>query len=225
VALLATPSLDTQAIDLNPRKEIRMTRADRVALEERQLHRELRLLERRYHTTESNLHFAPLDRFDVDLYPSLAALARRAVAAERRRQRHRPYGAGDHDFWYDLFLMVNAAARAFDPKRHATHVGRQHLNVLVDALVDAAEVTFPWVPGDVWKRHHEGLANTLLFIGDQELTDRAQAQARRRSRDVQEVLAFTIARAEQVHLERLAALVPTLRRREMALLLESVPTR
>lgn len=179
-----------------------MKHADQVCLDERRLHRDLERLERRYNPTKTNLHFCPLDHVDADLYPSLAALARRGVAAECRRRRHHARWPGDHDFWYDLFLMVSAAAGTFDPKQHAAFVHRRDLHALVDALVDAAEFTLAWAPGDVWKRHHEALGDTLLFIRDDGLVNRVRARARRRAEGVRQFATFTIARAEQVRLER-----------------------
>ena len=152
-----------------------------IEAEFQELHAELTELERVHNPSEENLHFECLSRADAELYTELLELANGGLQKVRQHRRffleHDLYSDGM--FWYDLFLMISAAAvRIHRDKLQAT-IPTVTVEALTERLVQISEFTLPPnLGGDITKRNYEALGNTLWAFPGDKLIDTAKEAAR-----------------------------------------------
>ncbi|MCJ7582480.1 MAG: hypothetical protein MUP98_18345 [Candidatus Aminicenantes bacterium] len=166
---------------------------------------ELRELEKIYNPQGENLHFFSLEKVDDKLYPHLLGLAREGLATV---QRHRDYFLShslydDGMFWYQLFVMISAAALKVKTDKKQQEVPSNIVKELIELLVDMVEFSFPG--GDIVKRNHEALGNTLYCFYSSDLVnlvrERGQGDGDHKIIDFVE---RTISRVEEVMKENLS---------------------
>ncbi len=112
-----------------------MTKAIQPARDFAALRRRLAHLQRRYNAAGKNLHFhfEELSFGDADLYPCILSLAEDGLRTLERHRRHFAAHAlyDDGMFWYNLFLMIRAAAARVRLDRAEAYIDEK----LVDKLL------------------------------------------------------------------------------------------
>lgn len=150
-----------------------------VEAEFQELHAKLRKLEQLYNPSGQNLHFECLCRVDAELYVALLELAEGGLQIVHSHREyfssHRLYDDGM--FWYDLFLMISAAAgRVHHDEAQAT-IPAPLIKSLTKLLVRISEFALVFPKGDITKRNYEALANTLWAFHNEELVQAAREKA------------------------------------------------
>ncbi len=144
------------------------------------VHSALRQIEKDYNPSGENLHFASLIKADTQLYERVLALAREGLTIVRK---HREYFSkhalyDDGMFWYDLFLTISAAACKVKHDGIQAAIPQNVVKELTLVLVDISE--FSTVHGgDITKRNHEALGNTLWAFNDKALIRGVRARNRK----------------------------------------------
>ena len=118
-------------------------------------------LEKTYSPAGENLHFEPLSRADAALYKALLGLAKDGLTKVRTHREYFPEHSlyDDGMFWYDLLLLISAAAQRMHADRGHHAVPTETATALVETLVEISEFTV--LGGDITKRNFEALGNTL----------------------------------------------------------------
>ncbi len=164
------------------------------------MHSKLRQLEQIYNSREKNLHFNSLEKADAELYSHLLELAQEGLEKVHKHfdyfSKHSLYDDGM--FWYDLFLVISAAALRIKANRDQQDIPENIVKELTVLLVDISEFSSLY-PSDIQKRNHEALGNTLYGFYSKDLL----ALARKRSREsglkkISEFVEWTIDRVEEM---------------------------
>jgi hypothetical protein len=159
----------------------------------------LRRLEQRYNPNNNNLHFDALSHGDADLYPAIVALAEEGLEVVRLHHayfaKHALYADGM--FWYDLFLFISAAAGRIQIDRAQAYVPTKLIDALI--LILARMTQYSTVNGgDITKRNHEALGNTLLVFYDENRIRALQARSKKESMSID----WTLTRVAEVREEQ-----------------------
>ena len=170
---------------------------EELAAQFSELRSRLRALNTAYDSTDKNLHFEPLPRADPALYEALLGLAQEGLQKVRDHREFFSKTAlyADGMFWYDLFLMISAAAQRVHADRRQRAIPSHTVSALIDTLVAISEFTVPPpLVGDITKRNFEALGNTLWAFWRHDLREAARRAAHRIDckavgRFVQQVLA------------------------------------
>ena len=163
------------------------------------IHSELRKLEKIYNPYEKNLHFFNLEKVDDKLYSQLLSLAREGLATV---QKHRDYFSShvlydDGMFWYDLFLIISAAALKVKADKKQQEIPGNIVEELTKLLVDMVEFSMPG--GDIVKRNHEALGNTLYCFYNSTLLNLVREWSRSNGdNEIIDFVEWTIGRVEEV---------------------------
>lgn len=150
-----------------------------VAADFQELHVELRKLEQVYNPSGEDLHFENLCRADAELYSALLDLAKSGL---EKVHSHRKYFSrnrlyDDGMFWYDLFVMVSAAAGRVHHDKVQRIIPIAIVESLTEQLVQIIEFSLVFPQGDITKRNYEALRNTLWAFHSEELLDIAKKTA------------------------------------------------
>jgi hypothetical protein len=153
-----------------------------------------------YNPDDENLHFVPSLKANVRLYSELLALARdglaRVITYEWYFSSHALYADGM--FWYDLFLLISSAGVEAQRQRLAEQVPQDVVRGLVEVTVDIMRFSMVHL-GDIVKRNHEALGNTLYGFYSPALMDLARTRAAASgSEPVIEAVEATLSRVEEV---------------------------
>lgn len=160
----------------------------------------LKLLEQAYNPQDVNLHFEQTACADAALYEGLLAIARETWEVTRQVWSPDQRCHDDKVFylWYDLFLLASSAASRVSHDHAQETISQDVMRRLVEVLIEASQ----WSTdddGDIVKRNHEALGNTLLAFHSKELL----ALARRKARaigtpHVKQFMQWTIKRVAEV---------------------------
>jgi hypothetical protein len=153
-----------------------------------------------YNPDDENLHFVPSLEANVQLYSEILALARdglaRVIAYEWYFSSHALYADGM--FWYDLFLLISSAGVQARRQHLAEQVPQDVVRGLVEVTVDIMRFSVVHL-GDIVKRNHEALGNTLHGFYSPALMDLARTRAAASgSARVVEVVEHTLSLVEEV---------------------------
>jgi len=143
------------------------------------LHARLGNLERTYNPSGGDLHSCILESVDADLYNELLAIAQEGLS-EVRQHRELYHDRGlyeDGTFWYDLCLIVTAAALTAAEDRMQESIPRDVVTNLVETLVGLAEHSTTIGTGEMCRRNQEALGNTLYAFHDERLVKLVQVKA------------------------------------------------
>jgi len=138
----------------------------------REMLAQLRELEKKYNPEVKNLHFEAIPRTDVELFNTLLQLSARAMEIvkedEHRYSRNTDYALAMFDFWYDFFLIINAASNRVLESSNADEFPKEAIYRIIEDLIDVSEFS-TIVLGDLYKRNCEALGNTLLAFYKKDL--------------------------------------------------------
>jgi hypothetical protein len=163
------------------------------------LHGRLRLLEQRYNPKNENLHFTGIEYGDADLYPQLLSLAGDALNTVKR-----DHANFDEMFWYDLFLLVSAAAHRVRADKADRYIPEVLVNKLIVILIRiAAYTTIEEL--DITKRNYEALANTLLAFYNKDRVRFIPRQAQSSPQAVKRLVKHAVGRVKELRTEPIAA--------------------
>jgi hypothetical protein len=169
----------------------------------KKIHSELRELEQIYNPNGQNLHFSCLEKVDDKLYPQLLSLAQEGLATV---QKHRDFFSShalydDGMFWYQLFLVISAAALKVKTAKKQQEIPSNIVEELIKLLVDMVEFSMPG--GDIVKRNHEALGDTLYCFYNSDLLNLAREWSQREGDNkIIDFVERTISRVEEVMKER-----------------------
>ena len=153
---------------------------DEISRHFEQVQSDLWQLEKVYNPKQSNLHFHELTGTDAALYAKLLLLAQKGLEIVRRNRKHFSQFPlyDDGMFWYHLFLLLNAASCAVigQPERKKD-VPPEIIRELIEILIDISEFSTVH-DGDIVKRNHEALCNTLYAFYSPELAELARTRAK-----------------------------------------------
>lgn len=76
----------------------------------------------------------------------------------------------DGMFWYDLFVLIGSAAMKIKTDKKQKNIPKKNIYLLTQVLIDIAEYATP-TGGDIMKRNHEALGNTLFCFYSPELLE------------------------------------------------------
>ena len=166
---------------------------------------ELRELEEIYNPHGENLHFFCLEKIDDKLYPQLLSLAREGLASVRKHHdyflSHSLYDDGM--FWYQLFVMISAASLKVKTEKKQQEVPSDIVEELIKLLVDM--VVFSISGGDILKRNHEALGNTLFCFYSSDLVNLVRERGKSEGdHKIIDFIEWTINRVEEVMKENLS---------------------
>ena len=164
------------------------------------IHNRLRLLEKKYNPEGENLHFAGIKIPDADLYAAIVSLAKGGLIVV---QNHREYFLknslyADGMFWYDLFLMASSAALGVISNKAQKSIPKTEIRNLIEILVKISD--FSTVNGgDITKRNHEALGNTLYAFYSDDMVELAREKGDSIGLDsVIDFVDWTIRRVEKI---------------------------
>ncbi len=140
-------------------KELR----EQIEADFEETHNRLRNIEKLYNPHKLNLHFDDLPRADAELYRELLVLSREGL---EKVKHHGEYFSShslydDGMFWYDLFLLINAAALKIIRDGIQTEIPREIAMELIENLIEITTYSTVHL-GDIIKRNHEALGNSLI---------------------------------------------------------------
>ena len=165
------------------------------------IHDRLTQLEKKYNPQGENLHFTMLARTDTELFSTLLFLAEEGLIAVRRHNAHFSKHPlyDDGMFWYDFLLMVNAAALKVKAEKTQNNIPKETINKLSEILVEISEFSTVH-SGDIVKRNHEALGNTLYAFYANDLINLVKEKSRTiGSEKVREFIEYTIKRVEEIN--------------------------
>jgi hypothetical protein len=141
------------------------------------IHNRLNKLDVAYNPQHKNLHFDCLERVDTNLYTELLQLAAEGL---KRVKEHRDYflEKGLYDdgmFWYNLCLMISAAASRVLTDGTQNQIPEHLVVGLAETLIEISEYAIGC--GDMDKRVYEALVNTLWAFNSEELIQQAQQKS------------------------------------------------
>jgi hypothetical protein len=137
-----------------------------------EIHGRLREVEKVYNPQKLNLHFDALQRADAGLYKELLILTREGLEKVKSHgdyfSNHALYDDGM--FWYDLFLVISAAALSIVRNGKKTNIPQNVVMELIENLVEIS--TYSTVhTGDIVKRNYDALGNTLIAFFSEEILE------------------------------------------------------
>jgi hypothetical protein len=149
-----------------------------IKSEFRDIHDRLNQLKSAYNPQNKNLHFDCLERVDADLYTELLQLAAEGL---KRVNKHRDYFLenslyDDGMFWYNLCLMISAAASRVLTDGTQNQIPEHLVVGLTENLIEISEYAIG--DGDMHKRVYEAMVNTLWAFYGEELIKQAQQKSR-----------------------------------------------
>lgn len=130
-----------------------------------EMQKQIRRLEKEYHSQGGNLYFEGLAKVDAALFNELLKLSRRAIEIvkddDQRYSNKTAYAHSMHDFWYDHFLLTSLAAQRIINSGKENEIPNDViLNIFDDLIYMCGFSTV--VLGDLYFRNREALCNTLL---------------------------------------------------------------
>jgi hypothetical protein len=176
---------------------------DNLQSEFQELHSELRRLERIHNPDEKNLHFDFPEKADENLFSKLLVLAQEGLAMVRK---HRDFFLNnalyaDGMFWYDLFLLISSASMKIKTDMNQQNTPKDIIFDLAIVLVDIVEYSAPR-GGDITKRNHEALGNTLYCFYSQDLVESIRKRSNEsRNQKTMEFVEWTISKVEALRQE------------------------
>lgn len=176
---------------------------DKISDDFENLRAELGQLKKIYNPENENLHFAALKLADTELYSKLLSLAQIGLATVRRHRDYflKPSLYDDGMFWYNIFLMVSSAALRVQNDKNQKNISADIVKKLVEVLVDISEFSTVHY-GDIVKRNHEALGNTLLTFYSKKLINLAQKRSREiASQRATEFVDWTLKRVNKIRAE------------------------
>jgi hypothetical protein len=147
---------------------------DEQAMEKRvredfeQLHDQIKSVEKEYNPKSENLHFSQLVKADNALFYELLKLAQSGLDKVRLHHDFFIWGRlyDDGMFWYELCLLISSSAMT--AKIQKSSISKRVIKEIVKILVDISQYATA-TGGDMWKRNHEALGNTLIAFNDDDL--------------------------------------------------------
>ena len=169
------------------------------------MHARLLGLQQRYNPNANNLHFDALSHGDADLYPSIVTLADEGLRVVRQHHtffsKHGLYADGM--FWYDLILLISAAAGRIEIDHAQAYVPVELIDRLI--LILARMTRYSTVHGgDITKRNDEALGNTLLAFYNESRIRSLLALSKRESISIDWTLTRVAEVREHQHKKRKA---------------------
>jgi hypothetical protein len=167
------------------------------------IHRKLKRIEKKYNPNDDNLHFDCLQKADVALFRELLSLSR---AGLKKVERYDDFFSSaslyaDGMFWYDLFLMISAASRGIMDKEAKSEIPQDLIYDLTDILIQIIKYSAVH-PGDITKRNHEALGNTLLAFYSKDLVKFIRKKKNAiDSKAAKDFIIWTLKRVEEVKKE------------------------
>jgi hypothetical protein len=139
-----------------------------------EMHAQLRQLGKKYNPEEKNLHIEAISTADAELFNSLCQLSGRAIEIvkddDHRYSKNTAYAHAMFDFWFDYFLIINAASNRVIKSANAHDFPQDVIYRIIEDLIDISEFS-TIVLGDLYKRNYEALGNTLLAFYSDTLMD------------------------------------------------------
>jgi len=164
------------------------------------LHSELHQLEKKYNPNNKNLHFYFPEKADRNLFLKLQSLAQEGLAIVQKNREfflsNDLYAGGM--FWYEIFLLISSASLKIKTDKIQQDIPKEIIFDLTDVLVDIVEYSAQ-TGGDIVKRNHEALGNTLYCFYSNDLVE----SIRKRSNESQnqptiEFVEWTISRVKNL---------------------------
>jgi hypothetical protein len=168
-----------------------------------EIHRKLKRIEKKYNPNDDNLHFACLQKPDVDLFRKLLSLSR---AGLKKVEHYDDFFSSaslyaDGMFWYFLFLMISAASRGVMDKEAKNEIPQELIYDLTDILIQISRYSQA-NPGDITIRNHEALGNTLLAFYSKDLVKFIRKKKNAiDSKAAKDFIIWTLKRVEEVKKE------------------------
>jgi len=177
-------------------KELR----EQIEADFEEIHNRLRNIEKLYNPHKLNLHFDDLPRADAELYRELLVLSREGL---EKVKHHGEYFTShplydDGMFWYDLFLLINSAALRIIRDRNQTEIPREIAMELIENLIEITTYSTVHL-GDIIKRNHEALGNSLIAFYSKETLELVYRRMRAiSSKRAKELINSSIESAEEL---------------------------
>lgn len=173
----------------------------------RRLRSRLDRLESRYNRTGKNLHLESLAFGDSDLFPLLVSLTDEGLKAVRACHPYFSTHAlyDDGMFWYELFLAITAASARIRLDAAQAYIPDAIVDRLLKNLIRISRYSAVH-GGDIAKRNHEALGNTLLEFYSTARVRLIREAARMAKPPMRSFLKGVIHHVERVRVEKAMAL-------------------
>ncbi len=131
---------------------------------------QIKSIEKIYNPNNENLHFSQLLKADDALFDKLYILAQEGLSKVKLHHKFFIRGRlySDCMFWYSLCVLIGSAAVTAKSKKIS--VKKDVIIGIVKILVNISRYATA-TGGDMWKRNHEALAETLFAFYDDDLVE------------------------------------------------------